>query len=164
MIMRLLILRIFRNPLYVILTMVIVIGYCLMLLFLDQFLFVQPYFVAYVPVNSLDLFSIDLVLSVLTGFVSAVSIHEIRSNANQAGRATRAGLIGMLAAVFAGACPCYYLVPLLAATGGFGGVLGLTGILFSVYEIPIKLVSIFVMLAACYGLERAARTTCTLKG
>ena len=163
MIMRLLILRIFRNPLYVMLTMVIAIGYCLMLLFLDQFLFVQPYFVAYVPVNSLGLFGIDLVLSFLTGLVSAVSIHEIKSNANRSGRATRAGLIGMLAAVFAGACPCYYLVPLLAAAGGFGGVLGVTGIFFSVYEIPIKLVSIIVMLAACYGLERATGTTCTLK-
>jgi len=162
MIMRMVILRIFRNPLYVMLTMVIVIGYCVMLLFFDQFLFVQPYFVVYVPVNSLGLLSIDLVLSVLTGFVASVSIHEIKSNVNQAGRATRAGLIGMLAAVFAGACPCYYLVPLLAAAGGFGGVLGLIGIFFSVYEIPIKLVSIIIMLAACYGLERAARTTCTL--
>ena len=74
----------------------------------------------------------------------------------------RAGLIGVLAAVFAGACPCYYLVPMLAAAGGFGGALGLTGIFFSVYQMPIKLVSIIILLAACYGLEKAARTKCTL--
>jgi len=148
---------------YVMVAMVIMIGYCVMLLFFDQFLFIQPYFVAYVPFSSLGLLSIDVALSVLTGLVAAVSIHEIKSNANQAGGATRAGLIGMLAAVFAGACPCYYLVPLLAAAGGFGGVLGLTGIFFSVYQIPIKLVSILILLAACYGLEKAARTKCTLK-
>ena len=162
MIMRLLVFQIFRNPVYVMLTMAIMIGYCVMLLFLDQFLFIQPYFVAYMPANGFGLLSIDLVLSVLTGFVAAVSIHEIKSNANRAGGAMRAGLIGVLAAAFAGACPCYYLVPILAAAGGFGGFLGLTGIFFSVYEIPIKIVSIIILLAAGYGLEKAARTKCTL--
>jgi hypothetical protein len=131
-----------------------------MLLFLDQFLFIQPYFVVYVPLNSFGLLSIDVVLSVLTGLVAAVSIHEIKSN--QARGATRAGLIGVFAATFAGACPCYYLAPMLAAAGGFGGVLGLTGILFNVYQIPIKLVSIIILMAACYGLEKAARTRCAL--
>jgi len=141
---------------------VIMVGYCVMLLFFDQFLFFQPYFVVYVPVDSLGLLSIDLVLSVLTGFVTAVSIHEIKSNANRAGGAMRAGFIGLLAAVFAGACPCYYLAPMLAVAGGFGGVLGLTGIFFNAYETPIKIVSIIILLAACYGLEKAARTKCML--
>ena len=147
---------------YVIVAMVIMIGYCVMLLFFDQFLFFQPYFVVYIPVESLDLLGIDLVLSVLTGFVTAVSIHEIKSNVNRAGGAMGAGFIGLLAAVFAGACPCYYLAPMLAIAGGFGGVLGLTGIFFSAYEMPIKIVSIIILLAACYGLEKAARTKCAL--
>ncbi|MGO9645437.1 MAG: hypothetical protein ACLPY5_11895 [Candidatus Bathyarchaeia archaeon] len=160
--MRLQVFQIFRNPVYIMVTMVIMVGYFVMLLFFDQFVFFQPYFVVYVPVDSLGLLSIDLALSVLTGFVAAVSIHEIKSNANRAGGAMRAGLIGVLAAVFAGACPCYYLAPMLAAAGGFGGVLGLTGIFFSVYQTPIKLVSIIILLAACYGLEKAARTKCML--
>jgi len=162
MIMRLLVFQTFRNPMYVMVTAVIMISYCVMLLFLDQFLFIRPYFIVYVPLNSFGLLSIDLVLSVLTGFVAAVSIHEIKSNANRARGATRAGLIGMFAATFAGACPCYYLAPMLAAAGGFGGALGLAGILFNVYQIPIKLVSIIILMAACYGLEKAARTRCTL--
>ena len=160
--MRLLVFQIFRNSVYVVAAVAIMIGYSVILLFFDQFLFIQPYFVAYAPANSLGLLVIDLVLSVLTGFVATVSIHEIKSNANQARGAMRAGLIGVFAAVFAGACPCYYLVPMLAVAGGFGGVVGLTGIFFSIYQIPIKLISIIILLAACYGLEKAARTKCAL--
>jgi hypothetical protein len=134
--------------------------YCVTLLLLDQFLFPQPYFTVYVPDTRQGLFVINILLSILTGFIAAASIRAARSNT--AGGAVRVGLFGVFAAIFAGACPCFYLAPMLAVAGGLGGVLGIIGIFFSTYEVPIKLVATIMLLLAFYGLEKANRTQCTV--
>jgi hypothetical protein len=163
MTMSLLILRTFQNPVYVIVMLVVMVGYSVLLMFLDQFLFLTPYFVIYVRPNDIGILVIDIVLSLLTGFVAVVSFREIKSSFGQTKGATRIGLLGMLTALIAGSCPCYYLVPMLTIAGGFGGVLGAAGILLSVYQLPIKLISVLILLLAGYGLEMNARRACILK-
>jgi len=158
--MPLLVLRTLREPVYLCLALLIMTSYCVTLLLLDQFLFLQPYFTFYVPDTRQGLFGINIMLSILTGFIAAASIRAVRSS--RAVGAVRVGLFGVFAAIFAGACPCFYLAPMLAVAGGLGGALGVIGIFFSVYEAPIKLVSIIVLLLAFYGLEKAGRTQCTV--
>jgi len=134
-----------------------------LLMFLDQFLFLAPYFVLYVRSNDIGILLIDIVLSLLIGFVAVVSFRELKSGFGKTKSATRIGVVGMLSALIAGSCPCYYLVPMLTIAGGFGGVFGTAGILLSVYQLPIKLISVMLLLLAAYGLETNARRACILK-
>jgi uncharacterized membrane protein HdeD (DUF308 family) len=76
-------------------------------MFIDQFLFIAPYFVFYVPPTSPAILVFDMLLSILAGIVLVVSLQQVRSARSKGTAYT--GLLGIVAALLAGACPCYYL-------------------------------------------------------
>ena len=106
--------------------------------------------------------ALDLTLATLSGIVMASSIFQI-IGVPRAGKAQgKVGLMGILAAVVGGLCPCYYLVPLLAVAGGLGGALAVVGIAFYAYQIPIKLSSLALLGFVTYSLERSLRASCSV--
>lgn len=162
--MSLQILETVKTPLYVSSIILVALVYSVVLSYLDQFIFFAPYFVVYVPLTKAQNFIIDIALAILTGFVLVGSVAQIKSRGNRSNKAVRTGILGALAAIFAGACPCYYLVPLLAAAGSVGGALGAAGILLNAYQIPIKLASLTALVFVGYGLERSFRGQCMIPG
>jgi hypothetical protein len=142
-------------------TILVAVSYGLLLMFIDQFLFIAPYFVFYVPLTGLAILALDMSLSILTGVVLVVSLRQVRSRRSKGTAYT--GILGIVAALIAGACPCYYLVPVLAIAGGVGGALGAFGILLNAYELEVKTASVVLLLIVSWGLERNARMTCRLK-
>jgi hypothetical protein len=142
-------------------TILVVVSYGLLLMFIDQFLFIAPYFVFYVPLTDLAILALDMLLSTLTGIVLVVSFHQVRSARSKGTAYT--GVLGIVAALIAGACPCYYLVPLLTIAAGVGGALGAIGILLNAYQLEVKTASVVLLLIVSWGLERNARMTCRLK-
>jgi hypothetical protein len=93
----------------------------------------------------------------------ALSIYQVRNVPRLATNQGKAGLGGIIIAIVAGACPCYYLVPLLAVAGGAGGALAAIGILFEVYQLPIKLVSLALLGTVAFSLERSLRAMCRIR-
>ena len=144
----------FKDSRYVALSGAIALGYGAMLLFFDQFLFFAPYFTAYVPASGITNLILDLVLTFLTAIVLTVSVRQIFLQ-RQGGRASKTGVLGIAAAILAGACPCYYLVPLLAVAGTVGSTLGALGILVNIFQIPIKLGAVFILAFATYKLNKS---------
>ncbi len=157
------ILQSFRAPVYFFLAASIASAYALILLYFDQFLFFSPYLVLYVPISQWYLFGLDLALSVLASIVFAASIRQAKIASMKPNMAVRTGVFGFVAAIIAGACPCYYLVPLLAVAGGVGGVLGAIGILFNEYQVPVKIGSVFLLLLLGLTLERSLTASCPVK-
>ena len=143
----------FRDARYTLLAAPIFVAYGAMLVFLDQFLFFSPYFVFYVPSSEFGNFTIDLVLTVLTTLVLTVSIRQILLQRGSGGT-SKTGILGIVAALMAGACPCYYLIPLLAVAGTIGGALGAVGILLNAFQIPIKLAAVAILLFATYKINK----------
>lgn len=154
------ILQIIKTSSYTLIAPSIMAAYSLVLLYLDQFIFFAPYFVVYVPLTSAGNFVLDVALGCLTGIVLIVSIAQIRLRGTGPNRFVRTGVIGALIAIFAGACPCYYMFPLLAMAGGLGGVFGALGIMLNAYQIPLKMASLTMLCSVVYGLERSLRTQC----
>jgi hypothetical protein len=132
-----------------------------LLIFLDQFIFLAPYVVFYVPVTRLPILALDVLLSLLTGIVLVVSLQQVRSARSMG--TTYTGVLGIIAALIAGACPCYYLVPVLAIAAGVGGVLEAIGILLNTYQLEVKTASVLLLLILSCGLEKSARMTCRVK-
>jgi hypothetical protein len=130
-------------------------------MFIDQFLFIAPYFVFYVPPTHLAILALDMLLSILTGIVLVVSLQQVRSARSKGTAYT--GVLAIVAALIAGACPCYYLVPVLTIAAGVGGALGAIGILLNAYQLEVKTASAVLLLIVSWGLEKNARMTCRLK-
>jgi hypothetical protein len=150
----------FKDARYLLLSAVIMAGYGTMLLFFDSFLFFAPYFTFYVSASAYASLLLDLLLTFLTAIVLTVSIRQI-SLQRQGGSASKTGMLGILAAMLAGACPCYYLVPLLAVAGTIGGALGAVGILLNAFQIPIKLGAMLILVVATYKLNKSG--VCKIK-
>ena len=144
----------FQDAKYLLLGVAIMVGYGIMLLFFDQFLFFAPYFTLYVPASAYGSLVLDVALTFLTAIVLTVSIRQIILQRQGKG-ASKTGLLGIVAALIAGACPCYYLVPLLAVAGAIGGTLGAVGILLNAFQIPIKLGAMLILLIATYKLNKS---------
>lgn len=144
----------FKDTKYVLLGMLIMIAYGGMLLLFDQFLFFSPYLTLYVPASEYDNILLDLTLTILTSIVLTVSIRQI-SLQRQGGNASKTGIFGIVAAVLAGACPCYYLPALLAVAGTIGGAVGAVGILLNAFQIPIKLGALAILAVATYNLNKS---------
>jgi hypothetical protein len=150
-----------KRPSLLVATILVVVSYGLLLMFIDQFLFIAPYFVFYVPLTGLAILALDMLLSILTGIVLVVSLQQVRSARSKGTAYT--GLLAIVPALIAGACPCYYLVPVLTIAAGVGGALGAIGILLNAYELEVKTASVVLLLIVSWGLERNARMTCCLK-
>ena len=151
-----------RRPVYASGALGISAVFGILFLYLNQFLFLAPYFIFFVPSEGLGLFALDLLLSALSGVVIAFSVFQIRYTPCLSMGQARAGLGGIVIAFIAGACPCYYLVPLLAVAGGAGGALVTVGIIFAAYEIPLKLLSVALLGTVMYTLERSLRAACAV--
>src|SRR5208337_2805208 len=126
--------------------------------------FFAPYFTFYVSTSAYASLILDLLLTFLTAIVLTVSIRQI-SFQRQGGSTSKTGMLGILAALLAGACPCYYLVPLLAVAGTIGGALGAVGILLNAFQIPIKLGAMLILVVATSKLNKSgyARLSLCLK-
>ncbi|MGA3295906.1 MAG: hypothetical protein ABSD41_00480 [Candidatus Bathyarchaeia archaeon] len=150
----------FKDVKFLLLSVAIMTGYGVMLLFFDQFLFFVPYFTLYVPLSAYASLVLDLALTFLTAIVLTVSVRQILLQ-RQGGNASKTGILGIVAALVAGACPCYYLVPLLAVAGAIGSTFGALGILLNAFQIPIKLGATFILMVASYKLNKSG--VCKIK-
>jgi len=144
----------FKDAKYALLAVPIIIAYGLTLLFFDQFLFFSPYFIFYVPLSGVGNLALDIVLTVLTSLVLTVSIRQLVLR-RMSGGTSKVGAAGIIAAIIAGACPCYYLVPLLAVAGAVGGALGAVGIILNAFQAPIKIAAILLLLFSTYKLNKS---------
>ena len=161
--MSLQVLEALRRPVYASAALGISAVFGILFLYLNQFLFFAPYFIFFVPAEGAGLFALDVLLSALSGVVIALSIFQIQYTPRLSMGQARAGLGGIVLAFVAGACPCYYLVPLLAVAGGAGGTLVTVGIVFEAYQIPLKLLSVALLGAVMYTLERSLRAACAVR-
>src|SRR5208283_4599094 len=114
----------------------------------------------YIPPGGTWLLSLDIALSALSGLVIGLSVYQLASRSKGAkARGGNIGLVGIFAALFAGACPCYYLIPILAASAGAGSVLLTFSIFFNTFEVEIKLLSLAILAFAMFTLERSLRAS-----
>jgi hypothetical protein len=161
--MSLQIFELLRRPPYAAAALGIASAFGAMFLYFNEFLFVAPYFVLSVPASGIGLFALDILLSALSGVVMALSTYQLRNFPRIARNQGKVGLSGIVVAIVAGACPCYYLVPLLAVAGGAGGALVAVGILFEAYQLPIKLFSLALLGTVVFTLERSLRAMCEIQ-
>ena len=158
-------LQVFRDkPKYLVFGLAMAMCLSTAFLYFDYFLFFQPLLIFYIPPNGFWLLFIDLILSVLSGLVVSLSVYQLLSQRSKRTRTGGSlGVAGIIAALFAGACPCYYLIPVLAASASAGSLpLGLS-VFFNTYEIEIKLLSLVVIGFSMFTLERSLRAYCKIE-
>lgn len=152
-----------RRPTYTGTALAIAILLTITFLYFDQYLFFAPYLIFYLPQYGFGIMALDLAISTLSGVTIALSIYQIRNALSPGNNRGKIGMTGIIVALLSGACPCYYIVPLLAVAGGAGGALAAVGIVFSKYQLPIKLLSAILLASVIYSLEKSLKASCSIR-
>ena len=159
-IMYLQIIQILKRPIYAASAIGIAISFSVLFLYFDEFLFFSPYLIFSVLPGRIGYFALDLIISGLSGVVLSLSLFQLFSASKLKAKGQKLGVVGIIVAFISGACPCYYLVPLIAVAGGAGGILAFMGITLSTYQLPVKLVSVALMALVGYSIEKSLRVSC----
>jgi hypothetical protein len=124
----------------------------------DQLLFFKPIFVFYLPPDAVAGFLISTINSILLGVVISMNVYILR---NTRFKFSKSLLSGSSLSVISSACvSCSSFGFLLASTFGASGVI-LSNFL-SNYQIPLRLLSLAILLSAIYFAQKRIKASCSI--
>jgi hypothetical protein len=138
---------VFSNVTYATLAIGIFVGLFLLLSYMSQFLFLEPKFLLYVQESEILNFILIVAVASLSGLVTSLSIYRIRL-LGESVKKSGSGFLGTVIGASAGACSCSSIGFAIAST--FGAVGGTATAFLTQYEIPLRLVSIAILVYAYY--------------
>ena len=149
---------VFSNPLYLITSAIVTILFWIILNVAGELLFFSPIWVFYLPDDAIFGFILTNITAVLIGIVLSMNIYIIRNSKLKLGRSLFSGTsIGLISSTCAS---CSSIGFVLVST--FGGIGNLISNFFSVYEIPLRIISIAILVYAIYSAHDRITKSCLL--
>jgi len=151
---------VFSNVKYSLLALGIFIPMLFVLLILSEFIFLEPYFVGQIPKGTELGFSLIVILSGLSALVLPMNVYRINILKNSKGK-IGGSVFGSFIGAAAGACSCGPIGFSIIST--FGSV-GATSLAFlTTYEIPIRIISIALLIIIFFTTVKSLKVECKLK-
>ena len=150
---------VFTNPKYLGLSTVIFTAMMIPLSYIAEYLFLKPKLTLFVPDYSAFGFMLIVMVSALTGIVLSMGIYRIvmlKSSKKKMG----SGFIGSMIGASAGACSCGSIG--FAVISVFGAVGGAATSFLANYEIPLRLLSIAILVATYFYMVRGLTSECKI--
>ncbi len=151
---------VFSKPEYIGMAAVVFAAMFFILAYLSEFVFFEPYFVLYVPADRAVSFVTLVTVAAMSGLVIPLSVFRLIL-LNVQTRKIGGSFIGSLVGVSAGACSCGPVGFAIISTFGAAG--GVATSFLTVYEIPLRLVSIAILGVVYYTASRSIRSECRIK-
>ena len=149
---------VFSNPLYVIISAITTILFWIILNVAGELLFFSPIWIFYLPDDAVFGFILTSITAILIGIVLSMNIYIIRNSKLKLGKSLFSGIsIGLISSTCAS---CSSIGFALVST--FGGIGILISNFFSVYEIPIRIISIAILFYAIYSSHNRITKNCLL--
>lgn len=150
---------VFSNPKYPALSLVVFVGMLIPLSYVSEYLFFKPYFTLNVAAYNTFGFFLIVAVSALTGLVISMAVYRIlmlKTSKKNVG----SGFIGSIIGASAGACSCGSIG--FAVISAFGAVGGATTAFLTNYEIPLRLVSIAILVATYFYMIKGLSAECKI--
>jgi len=148
---------VFSNYRYIGLSIGIFIGMPIPLSYIAEYLFLKPRLTLFVPEYSAFGFVLIVIVSVLTALVLSMGIYRIVM-LKSSKKKMSSGFIGSMIGASAGACSCGSIG--FAVISVFGAVGGATTSFLANYEIPLRLLSIAILIATYFYMVRGLTAEC----
>ncbi len=148
---------VFTNFRYIGLSAAIFTAMIILLSYIAEYLFLKPKITLFVPEYSALGFVLIVAVSALTGIVLSMGVYRIvmlKSSKKKMG----SGFIGSMIGASAGACSCGSIG--FAVISVFGAVGGAATSFLANYEIPLRLLSITILIATYFYMVRGLTAEC----
>jgi len=150
---------VFSNPRYVGLSIGIFIGMIIPLSYIAEYLFLKPRLVLFVPDYAAFGFVLIVIVSALTALVLSMGIYRIVM-LKSSKKKMSSGFIGSMIGASAGACSCGSIG--FAVISVFGAVGGAATSFLANYEVPLRLLSIAILVVTYFYMVRGLSTECKI--
>ena len=150
---------VFSNPKYVGLSIGIFTAMIIPLSYVAEYLFLKPKLTLFVPDYSAFGFVLIVIVSALTGMVLSMGIYRIIM-LKSSKKKMSSGFIGSIIGASAGACSCGSVG--FAVISVFGAVGGAATSFLTNYEIPLRLLSIGILVVTYFYMVRGLSTECKI--
>jgi hypothetical protein len=129
------------------------------LLIISEHLFLEPYIIFSIYPESIVNFSLILILSIFAGIVISMNIFRIRQikKTNKIG----VSLFGTIIGASAGACSCGPIGFSIITTFGTAG--GIATAFLDMYEIPLRIISIGILIVVFFTSLKSLKNECKIK-
>ncbi|MBT8252246.1 MAG: hypothetical protein KJO99_05385 [Nitrosopumilus sp.] len=128
------------------------------MLYTREFLFFEPFFVFQLPMDWIPSFILIIIVSGLVALVTSLAVYQMRTiKANSSKTGT--GVVGSIIGVGAGVCTsCGQIGFAIISTFGVAGATSLS--FLTVYEIPIRLLAIGILVVTYFYMIRGLTAEC----
>ena len=129
------------------------------LLIISEHLFLEPYIIFSIYPESIVNFSLILILSIFAGIVISMNIFRIKQikKTNKIG----VSLFGTIIGASAGACSCGPIGFSIITTFGTAG--GIATAFLDMYEIPLRVISIGILIVVFFTSLKSLKNECEIK-
>jgi hypothetical protein len=149
----------FTRPIYLTIAIGITAVFWILFNMLDELLFFDPVFVFYLPEDAAFSFILTNITAPLLGAIVAMNIYVFRNSKIKLSRASL--FSGSSISVVSSACAsCSSLGFFLVSTFGSAGLLAST--IMSNYQIPLRLLSVGLLVWALYSVSKKLTKSCTV--
>ena len=147
---------VFANPSYILISLGIFFLLFIPLITISEFLFFEPFLVFSIFSETILSFLLIVILSCLSAI--AVSLNIYRGKLIKETKKLGTSIIGTLFGASAGACSCGPIAFSLITTFGTAGSIATSFV--TTYEIPIRLISIGILITVVYVTIRSLSHEC----
>lgn len=142
---------------YVLMAVAITASMTFLLLYLSEFIFLEPNITGHIPQGTEVSFVLVLAISVLSGLVIPMNVYRIMTVKVR----STGGFMGSFVGAVAGACSCGPAGFAIIST--FGGVGAITTAFLANYEVPIRAAALAILCVSWYMAHRSLRLECGIR-
>ncbi len=150
---------IFSNFKFLAISLTIFSSMMISLLFISEFIFIDPYFVTHIPSGSELGFILIIMLSGLSALVIPMNLFRI-INLKNSKQKMSTSIFGTTVGSVAGACSCGPIGFSMIST--FGSVGATATAFLTNYEIPIRIIAILILLITYFTTIKSLKTECRI--
>ena len=150
---------IYSNPSYILILIGIFFLLFIPLIIISEFLFVEPFLVFSIYPETTLSFSLIVLLSLFSAFAVSMNIYRVKLIKET--KKIGSSIIGTIIGASAGACSCGPIAFSVIATFGTAG--SIASSFLTVYEIPIRLTSIGILILVIFVTTKSLSRECKVK-
>ena len=150
---------IYSNPSYILILIGIFFLLFIPLIIISEFLFVEPFLVFSIYPETTLSFSLIVMLSLFSAFAVSMNIYRVKLIKET--KKIGSSIIGTIIGASAGACSCGPIAFSIITTFGTAG--SIASSFLTVYEIPIRLTSIGILVIVIFVTTKSLSRECKVK-
>ena len=150
---------IYSNPSYILILIGIFFLLFIPLIIISEFLFFEPFLVFSIYPETTLSFSLIITLSLFSAFAVSMNIYRVKLIKET--KKIGSSIIGTIIGASAGACSCGPIAFSIIATFGTAG--SIVSSFLTVYEIPIRLTSIGILVIVIFVTTKSLSRECKVK-